>query len=140
MLTLVSAAAAPSQRTDERRRMRTAALWRQWHAARDEQTRARLVESLLGVAGAACAKRLRGLPPHADADDMASAAYLALIGAIERYDPSRGTPLEAFVWRRCDGAVLDWVRQEAPGTRRHRHARPGTLDEQAEQVAGEDPR
>jgi RNA polymerase sigma factor for flagellar operon FliA len=50
-------------------------------------------------------------------DDMLSAAYEALIGAVEKYEPSRGASIESFAWKRCDGAVLDWLREQSPGSR-----------------------
>jgi RNA polymerase sigma factor (sigma-70 family) len=129
---------------DVRRRARTVRLWEQWREHGDPRARARLIESLMGLATAASRKRMRGgLPPHADADDMRSAAYVALIRAVERFDPARGIPLEAYVWRRCEGAVLDWVRQEAPGTRRvspEERPAPEALDAHADTLAASDRR
>jgi RNA polymerase sigma factor for flagellar operon FliA len=34
-----------------------------------------------------------------------------LIGAIDRYNPSKGASLEAYLWTRIHGAVLDELRR-----------------------------
>src|SRR5215217_2036405 len=47
----------------------------------------------------------------------ASGGAATLVRAVERFDPAHGAPIEAFVWSRCEGAVLDWMRQQSPGTR-----------------------
>jgi RNA polymerase sigma factor for flagellar operon FliA len=46
----------------------------------------------------------------ADRDDVASAAMIGLIGAVDRFDPSRGVPFEAYAALRIRGAVVDEIR------------------------------
>jgi RNA polymerase sigma factor for flagellar operon FliA len=109
-------------RTEDRRRASNARLWRQWRRHGDERAREQLIESLMGLAAAVCQRRARaGLPTSVDAEDMLSAAYVGLIRAIERYDPAHGAAIESFVWGRCEGAVLDWMRRESPSTRSQRN-------------------
>lgn len=46
----------------------------------------------------------------ADHDDVASAAMIGLIGAVDRFDPRRGVPFEAYAALRIRGAVVDELR------------------------------
>jgi RNA polymerase sigma factor FliA len=48
---------------------------------------------------------------NADFDDLQSAGYTSLIGAVERYDPSRGIPFHGFAKNRVFGSMLDAARQ-----------------------------
>src|SRR6266540_4702876 len=47
----------------------------------------------------------------ANRDDVASAAMIGLIGAVERFDPRRGVPFEAYAALRIRGAVVDELRR-----------------------------
>lgn len=47
----------------------------------------------------------------ADRDDLASAAMIGLIGAVDRFDPRRGVPFEAYASLRIRGAVVDELRR-----------------------------
>jgi RNA polymerase sigma factor for flagellar operon FliA len=47
----------------------------------------------------------------ADSDDVASAAMIGLISAVDRYDPQRGVPFEAYASLRIRGAVVDELRR-----------------------------
>jgi RNA polymerase sigma factor (sigma-70 family) len=59
--------------------------------------------------------RARGI----EGDDLASAAVLGLIEAIERFDPSTGVPFKAYASTRIAGALLDSGRRNlGPRTRR----------------------
>jgi RNA polymerase sigma factor FliA len=46
----------------------------------------------------------------ADRDDVSSAAMIGLISAVDRFDPSRGVPFEAYAALRIRGAVVDEIR------------------------------
>ena len=46
----------------------------------------------------------------ADRDDVSSAAMIGLIGAVDRFDPNRGVPFEAYAALRIRGAVVDEIR------------------------------
>ena len=47
----------------------------------------------------------------ADRDDAASAAMIGLIGAVDRFDPRRGVPFEAYAALRIRGAIVDELRR-----------------------------
>ncbi len=47
----------------------------------------------------------------ADRDDAASAAMIGLISAVDRFDPRRGVPFEAYAALRIRGAIVDELRR-----------------------------
>ena len=49
--------------------------------------------------------------PLSDADDIASAAYLGLIDAVDRFEPGRGVPFEAYAALRIRGSIIDELRR-----------------------------
>ncbi len=59
----------------------------------------------------ALARRIRVATPLADADDMLSAALLGLIDAVDRFEPGRGVPFEAYASLRIRGAMVDELRR-----------------------------
>jgi RNA polymerase sigma factor for flagellar operon FliA len=56
-------------------------------------------------------RKARALPAWCEVDDLISTGIEGLIGALDRYDPDKGAPLEQFVWTRVQGAVLDSLRR-----------------------------
>ncbi len=57
------------------------------------------------------------LPPHAETEDLYSAGIIGLIDAVEKYDPSKGVPFEAYAEYRIRGAVFDELRSLDPTPR-----------------------
>jgi RNA polymerase sigma factor FliA len=57
--------------------------------------------------------RCMRIPPTslADRDDVASAAMIGLIAAVDRFDHRRGVPFEAYASLRIRGAVVDELRR-----------------------------
>ena len=90
--------------------MDLAQLWADSRAG-DARSRGALIErySDLAVGIAHCMR----IPPTslADRDDAASAAMIGLIGAVDRFDPRRGVPFEAYAALRIRGAVVDELRR-----------------------------
>lgn len=64
----------------------------------------------------------------ADADDLASAGFLALVEAADRFDRDRGVPFEAFAVRRIRGAMIDHLRSTGTISRRS-HDRMKAIEE-----------
>ena len=90
--------------------MDTAQLWARCRAG-DAQARAALIERYVPLARA-LARRMRLTDrPLADADDLASAAFLGLIDAVDRFEPGRGVPFEAYAGLRIRGAIIDELRR-----------------------------
>lgn len=48
-----------------------------------------------------------------DLDDLVQTGYLGLIQAVDRFDPSRGVPLEAYAARVIEGEILHLLRDRA---------------------------
>lgn len=63
----------------------------------------------------------------ADRDDVASAAMIGLIGAVDRFDPRRGVPFEAYAALRIRGAVVDELRRVDERGRADRRAEGAEL-------------
>lgn len=90
--------------------MDLAQLWANSRAG-DASSRGALIErySDLAIGIARCMR-----VPQAslvDRDDVASAAMIGLIGAVDRYDPRRGVPFEAYAALRIRGAIVDELRR-----------------------------
>ena len=110
------------------------ALWEQYKASGDISLRNRLVLTYVPLVKHIVYKKLRELPASCEVDDLISCGIETLIGAIDRYDPSKGASLEPYLWL-CPGrassarlgstlAAPDGARPQA-GTRVvHRRARP----------------
>lgn len=90
--------------------MDTVELWARCRAG-DAASRARLIERYLPLARA-LSWRVRMIEtPIADGDDLASAAMLGLIDAVDRFEPGRGVPFEAYASLRIRGAIIDELRR-----------------------------
>jgi RNA polymerase sigma-B factor len=98
-----AAAVAPSDRTtaqappadhDEGRRSREdQRLFKAWIEQRDPHARALLIERFLPLARSLARRYQRGSEPL---DDLVQVASIALVKAIDRYDPARGYAFSSF--------------------------------------------
>jgi RNA polymerase sigma factor for flagellar operon FliA len=124
-------------------------LWRNWKERRDVRSRDRLVLAYSPMVRYIASRKVRELPAHCELDDLASAGLLALLEAIDRFDPAKGASFEQYAWTRVAGALvdelrkLDWasrsVRREGRRIERARDsffARTGTMPTEDE-LAGE---
>lgn len=86
------------------------ALWAAFVSAPSQALRLRLFETYLPLARR-IAGRIRKARPGADLDidDLRQHGAEGLLQAIDRFDPARGIPFEAFAARRINGAILDGV-------------------------------
>src|SRR6476659_4404558 len=75
--------------------------------ASDQAAREALILRYSGLARA-IARRFarRGLPY----DDIVQSGYLGLIQAVDRYEPSRGVPLQAYAARTIEGEIMHLFR------------------------------
>jgi RNA polymerase sigma factor FliA len=125
------------------------ALWRNWRERRDGSSRDRLILSYAPMVRYIASRKLRELPAHCELDDLASAGLVALMEAVDRFDPVKGATFEQYAWTRVSGALvdelrrLDWasrsVRRADRRIERGRssyYARHGTMPTD-EQLAGE---
>ena len=107
--------------------MDTAQLWARCRVG-DAQARATLIERHMPLARA-LARRVHLVDhPLADADDIQSAALLGLIDAVDRFQPGRGVPFEAYASLRIRGAIVDELRRvDERGRGAASHDRPRAL-------------
>jgi RNA polymerase sigma factor FliA len=88
----------------------TAQLWARCRAG-DASARATLIERNMPLASS-LARRIRLVDhPLADSDDLASAAVLGLIDAVDRFEPGRGVPFAAYASLRIRGSIVDELRR-----------------------------
>jgi RNA polymerase sigma factor FliA len=99
-----------------------------WRRNGDVSARDRLVLAHMPIARFVAGRKGRELPPHCDVEDLASCAAIALLEAVERFDPSRGASFDQYAWRRVTGAVtdelrrLDWASRSVRGEQRRLEA------------------
>ena len=89
-----------------------AELWSRWTAERDTQTRNRLLVHYSPLVRFVVLRLAAGLPAHVEFADLISTGVFGLIDALEKYQPERGVPFEAYAMTRIRGAVLDDLRAQ----------------------------
>ena len=87
------------------------ALWRNWRERRDGSSRDRLILSYAPMVKYIASRKLRELPAHCELDDLASAGLVALMEAVDRFDPAKGATFEQYAWTRISGALVDELRR-----------------------------
>lgn len=83
-------------------------------ATRDPALRAELTEAYLPLAGAV-ASRFAGRSESLE--DLEQAANLALVKAVDRFDPTRGFEFTTFAWATISGELKRHLRDRAWGVR-----------------------
>ena len=88
----------------------TQALWLEFGRTKDKALRDRLILTYAPLVKYVAGRLGSGLPAHVDEGDLVSYGLLGLIGAIERYDPSRDIKFETYAIARIKGAIIDELR------------------------------
>jgi RNA polymerase sigma factor FliA len=88
------------------------ALWRRYRQTNDPKLRDRLVMTYAPMVKYIVFRKLAQMPAHQEADDYISRGLIAMIAALDRFDPDRGASLEQFLWTRIHGAVIDEMRAQ----------------------------
>jgi len=91
-----------------------ARLWTDYHETRSVDARNRLVEHYVPLVHKLAEILARRLWPRVSADELASAGYDGLIGAVMAFDPERGVKFETYCRQRIIGAIRDWQREIDP--------------------------
>ena len=86
-------------------------LWLNWKERRDTRSRDRLVLAYSPMVRYIAARKVRELPAHCELDDLASAGLVALLEAVDRFDPAKGATFEQYAWTRVAGALVDELRR-----------------------------
>ena len=87
-------------------------LWRKWTTRRDARSRDALVLAYAPMVRYIASRKVRELPAHCDVDDLSSAGLVALMEAIDRFDPAKGASFEQYAWTRVAGALVDELRKQ----------------------------
>ena len=114
--------------------------WHEYSRTRSRELRNELVEANLGL-GAHIAQRYstRGID-----EDVRQVAFLALVKAVERFDPTRGVPFSAFAGRTIEGEIKRYFRDSSwtlrvPRAVQERSLGVARLSEQLAQRLGRSP-
>lgn len=97
-------------------------LWRNWTERHDMRSRDRLVLAYAPMVRYLATRKVRELPAHCELDDLASSGLVALMEAVDRFDPVKGATFEQYVWTRISGALVDELRRQDWASRSVRRA------------------
>jgi RNA polymerase sigma factor FliA len=87
-------------------------LWRNWKERGDSGSRDKLVLAYAPMVRYIASRKVRELPAHCELDDLASSGLVALMEAIDRFDPAKGASFEQYAWTRVAGALVDELRKQ----------------------------
>lgn len=72
----------------------------------------KLVVQYIPLANKLAYQKKKNLPKFVDIDDLKSAAYLGLVEAASRFDPSFGVSFSTFAYPRIFGSIHDYLRDQ----------------------------
>lgn len=85
-------------------------LWRAYKTTGDERARERLVVAYSPLVKYVVGRMRVNLPAHVDESELISYGLTGLVGAVQRFDPSRDIKFETYAVTRIRGAVVDELR------------------------------
>ncbi len=85
-------------------------VWSSYKETGDEKAREQLVLAYSPLVKFVAGRMSSGLPAHIEEADLISYGLLGLIGAIERFDPTREIKFETFAVSRIKGSIIDELR------------------------------
>src|SRR5580765_4017201 len=88
----------------------TTSLFRQYQKTKNQAVRDRLILTYAPLVKYVAGRLGSGLPAHVDEGDLVSYGLLGLMGAIERFDPTREIKFETFAIARIRGQIIDELR------------------------------
>jgi len=98
--------------TTQERSIELTQMWEQYAATRDQGLRNDIVLSYSNLVKA-IALRMRGVyKNYAQLDDVVNQGIIALIDAVEKYDPERGIKFETFASIKVKGSIIDFIRTQ----------------------------
>jgi RNA polymerase sigma-B factor len=108
-------------------------LWRRLGESRDQDARARLVELYMPLARRMASRYAGVSEPY---DDLLQVASLGLLNAIDRFEPSRGTPFAGFAKPTILGELKRYFRDKVWTVRvpRSVHDRMGRVEKATEKL------
>jgi RNA polymerase sigma factor for flagellar operon FliA len=88
----------------------TQQLWLDYRRTGDQKLRDRLILTYAPLVKYVAGRLGSGLPAHVDEGDLVSYGLLGLMGAIERFDPTREIKFETYAIARIKGQIIDELR------------------------------
>ena len=85
-------------------------LWHKFKVEQDQDARNRLILAYAPLVKYVAGRMSSGLPAHIEEADLISYGLLGLIGALERFDPSREIKFETYAIARIKGSIIDELR------------------------------
>lgn len=85
-------------------------LWQEYNANHCVKVRETLLVKYLPLVKYVAGKMMFQLPACVDYNDLLSAGFMGLMGALDRFNPEQGVKFETFVLPRIKGAILDELR------------------------------
>src|SRR5690606_9783062 len=117
-----------------------AALWRRHTARPGAGSRRRLFEHYRRFAERIAHAHLTRRPSgNFDRSDVRQLAFEALLQAIDRFDPARGAPFEAYARIRINGHIGNGLAQTSEASARHNHRMRAERERMASLREGLDP-
>ncbi len=84
--------------------------WRLYKENGDLRARDQLILAYSPLVKYVAGRMSAGLPAHIEDGDLVSYGLLGLIGALERFDPSRNIKFETYAISRIKGSIIDELR------------------------------
>jgi RNA polymerase sigma factor for flagellar operon FliA len=84
--------------------------WRLYKDNGDSKARDQLILAYSPLVKYVAGRMSSGLPAHIEEADLVSYGLLGLIGALERFDPSRNIKFETYAISRIKGSIIDELR------------------------------
>ncbi len=85
-------------------------VWQEYKRVGGEALRNRLIEHYLFIVKYTAERLHNKLPDEVDVDDLISAGFFGLLGAIDSFDLDRGVKFETYCVPRIRGAIIDELR------------------------------
>lgn len=84
--------------------------WRLYKQHADMRARDKLILAYSPLVKYVAGRMSSGLPAHIEEGDLVSYGLLGLIGALDRFDPSRNIKFETYAVSRIKGSIIDELR------------------------------
>jgi RNA polymerase sigma factor for flagellar operon FliA len=86
--------------------------WRQFQEQGSQAARGRLIEHFSPLVPATLRRTVPNVPATIDPEELESEGYLALVRAVDRFEPDRGVQFTSYAINCIRGAMLQWLRVE----------------------------
>jgi RNA polymerase sigma factor for flagellar operon FliA len=88
-----------------------AALWTAFRATKSTEAREQLFAHYAGFAASVARRHMRDGARDVEYGDLRQLAFVGLLEALERFDPSQGAPFRSYAAHRISGSIRDGIRR-----------------------------